>query len=68
MKNREDIVYSICVEDLQNVATEHLSRKLTDKEIHLVESKLGEWSDAITNTIDYCLPTRARRRSSIGHR
>jgi hypothetical protein len=63
MKNRESVVYSICVEDLQNVASEHLSRELTDKEIHLVESKLGEfidWNGAIERTIDYCLHTPVR--------
>jgi hypothetical protein len=67
MRKPSEIVYSICVEDLQTVASEHLSRQLTDKEIHLIENKLGDfidWNGAIANAIDYCAASHRFRRGS----
>ena len=67
MRKPDEIVYSICVEDLQTVASEHLSRPLTDKEIGLIENKLGDfidWNGAIANTIDYCAAEHKSRRGS----
>jgi hypothetical protein len=58
MINSETVVYSINVEDLQNVAEEEFGRKLTDEEIHLVENKLGDfidWDAAIAAAIQQCL-------------
>lgn len=50
MKNSERIVYSLNVEDIQTVAEDILDRKLTKKEIALVEDSLGDyihWYDVI---------------------
>jgi nucleoside-triphosphatase THEP1 len=50
MKNSERIVYSINVEDIQEVAREVLERKLTKREILLIEDSIGDyinWFDAI---------------------
>ncbi|MGE0128856.1 MAG: hypothetical protein AB7U82_12320 [Blastocatellales bacterium] len=48
------MLYSITVEDVQNVANEEISRALTDGEIELVADKLGDhigWYEAIALTI-----------------
>ena len=48
--NRERLVYSLNVEDLQTVANEELSRDLTEEEIRIVEKNLGDyisWHQAI---------------------
>ena len=55
MKDSERIVYSINVEDIQTVAKEVLERKLTKKEISLVEDSIGDyinWFDAIEFAIN----------------
>ena len=52
--NRERLVYSLNVEDLQTVANEELSRDLTEEEIRIVEENLGDyisWYQAIYLTI-----------------
>ena len=55
MINPEKIIYSINIEDIQNVAEQELERKLTAKELRLVEDKVGDyinWYEAILNAID----------------
>lgn len=55
MINPEKIIYSINIEDVQNVAEEELERKLTAKELRLVEDKVGDyinWYEAILNAIN----------------
>ncbi|MBI1805964.1 MAG: hypothetical protein HYR76_02795 [Ignavibacteria bacterium] len=50
MIDTERIVYSLNVEDIQEVARQILDRELTEKEIALVEESLGDyisWFDAI---------------------
>jgi len=56
MKKESDdkIIYSLNVADVQEVAKEVLERKLTKKEIDLVERKVGgfiDWYQAIENSI-----------------
>jgi hypothetical protein len=49
------IAYSINIEDVQNVAEQELERKLTAKELKLVEDKVGDyigWYEAILNAIN----------------
>jgi glutamyl-tRNA reductase len=51
---KEDVVYTLTVEDIQNVATEYLGRKLNKKEVKIVEENLGKtvkWYDAIESAI-----------------
>ncbi len=55
MIDPEKIIYSINIEDVQNVAEEELERKLTAKELRLVEDKIGDylsWYEAILNAIN----------------
>lgn len=55
MIDTEKIIYSINIEDVQNVAEEELERKLTAKELRLVEDKVGDyinWYEAILNAIN----------------
>ena len=45
------IIYSLNIEDVQNVAEQELERELTKKELKIVEDKLGDyidWHEAIT--------------------
>ncbi len=55
MIDTEKIIYSINIEDVQNVAEQELERKLTAKELKLVEDKVGDyinWYEAILNAIN----------------
>jgi hypothetical protein len=55
MNARDRIIYSINVDDLQNVAEQELDRELTDKEIELIEKRLGDyvdWYGAIASAIN----------------
>lgn len=48
------IIYSINIEDVQRVAEEELGRKLSKKELEIIEDKIGEyidWYSAIDITI-----------------
>ena len=53
MKN--DIIFSLNIMDLQNVALQEIDRRLSENEIlivrKLVEEKIN-WYDAITNSIN----------------
>ena len=53
--DREKIIYSINIEDVQNVADEELVRELTEEELKIVENKLGDyidWYGSIATAID----------------
>ena len=39
------IIYSINIEDIQNVAEEELGRKLSKRELEIVEDKIGDYID-----------------------
>ena len=52
--NLETIIYSLCIEDLQNVANEVLGRELNASEISILEDKIGDhidWYGVIHNAI-----------------
>ena len=58
MINSSKIVYSINIEDVQNVAEQELGRELNKKELKIIEDKIGDYIDwyeaintAITNNI-----------------
>lgn len=56
MKNQtdEEIVYSINVGDIQDVANQFLERRLTRKELALVKDSVGDyidWFQSIENAI-----------------
>jgi hypothetical protein len=54
MIDTSKIIYSINIEDVQNVAEEELGRELTEKELKIVEDKVGDyidWYGAIDMTI-----------------
>jgi len=58
MKNNDRIVYSINIDDIQNVANQVIDRPLTKKEIALVENSVGnylDWFQAIENSIRKCV-------------
>lgn len=45
MSDTTKIIYSINIEDIQNVAEEELGRKLSKKELKIVEDKVGDYID-----------------------
>ena len=54
MENNEEIFYSLCIEDIQNVALEDFGRELTLEEIEKIKDKIADrinWYDAIYYTI-----------------
>jgi len=54
MIDTSKIIYSINTEDVQNVAEEELGRKLSEKELEIIEDKLGDhidWYSAIDAAI-----------------
>jgi hypothetical protein len=55
MEDRSEIVYSLNIEDIQNVAEQELDRELTPKEVKLVAEKVGDyipWYSAISLAIN----------------
>ena len=59
------IIYSINVEDVQNVAEKEMGRSLTDRELKVVEDKLGDridWYEAILDTITSHIGHRPRKK------
>ncbi|MBI2469746.1 MAG: hypothetical protein HYV59_00680 [Planctomycetes bacterium] len=45
MSELSKIIYSLNIEDAQNVAKEELGRKLTKKELKIVEDQVGNYID-----------------------
>ena len=64
MKDKNEIVYSLNIEDIQNVADEVIERELTPKEVKLVAGRVGDyisWYDAIELAITETI-VRGRKR------
>ncbi|MCL5612378.1 MAG: hypothetical protein M1485_07500 [Chloroflexi bacterium] len=54
MKDKNDIVYSLNIQDIQTVATQEIDRELTDNEIERVIDLIADrisWYDAINAAI-----------------
>lgn len=67
MNANERVVYSLTVQDLQDVAVEYLERKLSKKEIGEIEKNLWRfisWDEAIQNTIDFNFQIGERDKTS----
>lgn len=61
MPNPDKIIYSINIEDIQTVAEEELGRKLSRKELKIIEDKIGnyiDWYEAILTAINKSLLTQ----------
>lgn len=53
-QKREDIFYSLCIEDIQTVAFQEIERELTDEELEIIKdaiSKRIDWHEAIADSI-----------------
>lgn len=51
---RKEIIYSLCIEDVQTVAEQEIERELTIKEIHQIKDSITvkiNWYDAIADAI-----------------
>ncbi len=69
MINPSKIIYSINIEDTQNVAEQELGRKLTEKEMKVIQNKIGDYIDwyeaintAITNNVATIRTARKQKR------
>ena len=54
-KKRDEIIYQLTIEDIQEVADQELDRELSPEEIKLVQDRVGDyisWYDAISLAID----------------
>lgn len=54
-KKKDEIIYSINIEDIQDVAEQELDRELTPEEVKLVADRVGDyisWYDAIALAIN----------------
>ncbi len=67
MIDNSKIIYSLNIEDVQNVAEKELGRELTEKELGVIENKIGDYIDwyevinmAIQNNISIHNTRRAR--------
>ena len=70
MIDTSKIIYSINIEDVQNVAEEELGRKLTKKELKIIEDKLGDyidWYSAIDMAIKNEILNHSKKDSSKIH-
>ncbi|MFA4956941.1 MAG: hypothetical protein WC556_08240 [Candidatus Methanoperedens sp.] len=45
MIDTSKIIYSINNDDVQNVAEQEIGRKLTEKELEVIENKIGDYID-----------------------
>ena len=55
MKDKNEIVYSLYIEDVQTVAVQEMDRELTDDEIEKVKDLISEkinWYDVILSSIE----------------
>ena len=55
MKNKYHIVYSINIEDIQNVANQEINRELSDDEVKRVEELIGkkiDWYEVMLDSIN----------------
>ncbi|VVB89554.1 Uncharacterised protein [uncultured archaeon] len=67
MIDTSKIIYSLNIEDVQNVATEELGRKLNKKELKIIEDKIGkyiDWYESINIAIADNLKTKRRGSSA----
>ncbi|MCE8427505.1 MAG: hypothetical protein J5U19_03830 [Candidatus Methanoperedens sp.] len=47
MIDTSKIIYSINIEDVQNVAEQEIGRKLTEKEVKVIENKIGDYIQVV---------------------
>ncbi len=67
VKEKERVIYSLNIEDVQNVAIEEYGRTLTDEELEIIEEELGDyidWYDSIDAAISFHL--KLSRKNSNG--
>lgn len=63
---KEKVIYSINIDDVQNVAQQELGRVLNDRELKIVEEKIGDqfdWYEAISIVIDQHIGAQVPSRS-----
>jgi len=63
MIDNSKIMYSISIEDAQNVAEQEIGRKLTKKELEIVEDKIGDymdWYEAINMAICHMISNQKK--------
>ena len=64
---KNKIIYSINIEDIQNVAEQELGRELTVEELRIVEDKISEqfdWYGAISDVLDKYIAIKEQSHSA----
>ena len=59
-QNRKKLVYSLCIEDIQNVAYQEIERGLTIEEINKIKDSIAtnvKWYDVIADAIHQNIKT-----------
>jgi len=63
------IIYSLNIDDVQNVAEQELERELTKKELKIVEDKVGDyidWHEAISLALNDAVSSQKSKSESEG--
>lgn len=64
------IIYSLNIEDVQNVAEEELGRQISKKELKIVEDKVGDyidWHEAISLALNDAVSSqKSKKRDNDG--
>lgn len=66
MIDASKIIYSLNIEDVQNVAEEELGRQASKKELKIVEDKVGDyidWHEAISLALNDAVRTQKTNRT-----
>ena len=69
MMKPSKIIYSLNIEDVQNVAEEELGRRASKKELKIIEDKVGDyidWHDAISLSLNDAVSSQKSKSESEG--
>ena len=63
------VIYSLSIEDVQNVAEEELGRRASKKELKIIEDKVGDyidWHEAISRSLNDAVSSQKSKSESEG--
>ncbi|MCG2709157.1 MAG: hypothetical protein L6246_02395 [Thermodesulfovibrionales bacterium] len=69
MIDTSKVIYSLNIEDVQNVAEEELGRRASKKELKIIEDKVGDyidWHEAISLSLNDAVSSQKSKSESEG--
>lgn len=69
MIDTSKVIYSLNIEDVQNVAEEELGRRASKKELKIIEDKVGDyidWHEAIRLSLNDAVSSQKSKSESEG--